>query len=1124
MRGQAFLMIGAAVVLAAGVSLFLVSSGGGPQARPDSARRSQAARSAAEPTPPAAPESGPRREPAERRTLQPAGPDPRGVLVRGRLVMSDGSPPPAEAEVRALAGKREVDFPETIGLLGGKEAYERLLKEGEARGRVRELGGWKPGHSTRSGPDGSFEIALPRDFPEFRFEVEADFAGHFRERRFSLDSPEVLAGVMLVLDAAARIEGRLTDGSGQTVRGARVALVEPLSHSLRRIKLERGTDAESDAEGRFVFRGVAPGEWVLAAVAEGLGYAKRRVDAVPREVARADLVLGQGVAIAGKVVDESGIGVAGARVQAIPPEWTPEVVRLEYGLCRTDAEGRFRISSLEPGPHHLRATKDGLLAKDPEPLVEVKGGEETSVTLVLTAGRHVAGRVVDEAGRPVGGATVTARPDWRSARGAGGAMRRTPFSQRAETGPDGSFRLTGLGEGPYEIVASRPEVATAERRNVAEDLEDLEIVLPGPTGVAGTVEDAASGSPVRRFTILLHRIERSAGSIGRSSEGSRAFLDEEGRFRFAGLRPGEYGVASRAGGFVEGQVEGIEVAAGGIRDGLRIRMERAAAVRGKVVTVAGDPVAEALVEVGEDGMFGETTTTETAPDGSFELLGLKPGEIRLAVKHEDFIERRLEPIALVAGGAIEGVLVTLSKGGGIEGTAVDAYGKPFQGWIRASRAGGRDAKRAAIDPEGRFRMEGMESGEWTACVQHHRKVNASTWTDEDGEARPVRVEDGRLTQVDFSEREKTKRVRGRVTRSGEPVAGAVVWIGPFLAARRPSFPHKTAETGPDGTFVLEGVVPGESKVSVDAPSGPDGSRSLATFEVTVVVPADSETFLEISVPTGGIEGRVRASPADRPLFSAAVEVEPLSMEETGRCGGSARTDRDGRFRLPGLPAGTYRVRARAPEDDACAPAVATDVVVADGALTTVDFDLQEEGRALVEVVDERGEPVREAWVVLRRVEEEEQLDPRGTPWVTDSAGLARMRRISPGTYYASAGELGGLVGFSDKDSVLPGRETRFRIRLVGGVEARVAVLDPEGQAVAEARVSFLDAEKRRVGAYLRDEEGAPPERRAARARLAAGEYLLRVSAEGFRAREQTVEVAEPSPWEIVVRLEREAPR
>jgi carboxypeptidase family protein len=1039
--------------------------------------------------------------------------------------MSDGSPPPADAEVRALTGKREFDFPETIGLLGGKEVYERLLKEGEARRRVRELGGWKPGHSARSGPEGSFEIALPRDFPEFRFEVEADFAGRFRERRFSIDSPEVLAGVTLVLDAAARIEGRLTDGSGQTVRGARVALVEPLAESLRRIQLERGADAESDEEGRFVFRGVAPGEWVLAAVAEGLGYAKRRVDAVAREVTRADLVLGQGVVIAGKVVDESGGGVAGARVQAIPPAWTPEGIRVEYGLARTDPSGGFRICSLEPGPHHLRATKDGLLAKDPELLVEVKGGEETSVTLVLTAGRHVAGRVVGEAGRPVGGATVTAWPDWRSARGAGAPMRRTPFSQRTETGPDGSFRLTGLGEGPYEIVASKPEVATAERRNVAEDLDDLEIVLPGPTGVAGRVEDAASGSPVRRFTILLHRIERSAGSIGRSSEGSRAFLDEEGRFRFAGLRPGEYGVSSRAEGFVEGEVEGIEVAAGGIHDGLRIRLERAAAVRGKVVTIAGDPVAGALIEVGqEEGIFADADSIETAPDGSFELHGLKPGEIRLAVKHEAFIERRLEPIALVAGGAIEGVLVTLSKGGGIEGVAVDTEGKPLQGWIRASRAAGGDAKRAAIDPEGRFRMEGMEPGEWTACVQHHRKVNASAWTDEDGEARPVRVEDGRITQVDFSERGKTRRVRGRVTRGGEPVGGADLAIRPSTAGGHSPFSHRSAETESDGTFVLERVVPGEAIVSVHAPGERDGSRSLVMFEKAVVVPADSEPFLEIPVPTGGVEGRVRTSPADRPLFNATIEVEPQSPDDLGRLGGSATTARDGRFRLAGLTAGTYRVRARGTEEDACAPAVTTDVVVADGALTAVDFALQEEGRALVEVVDERGEPVREAWVTLRRVEEEEREDPRGTPWVTDSAGLARMRPISPGTYYASAGELGGLVGFSDKDTVFPGRETRFRIRLVGGVEARVAVLDADGQPVAEPRVSFLDAEKRRVGAYLREEEGVPPERRRARARLAPGEYLLRVSADGYRAKEQTVEVAEPFPWEIVVRLEREPPR
>ncbi|MGH7150439.1 MAG: carboxypeptidase regulatory-like domain-containing protein, partial [Planctomycetota bacterium] len=437
---------------------------------------------------------------------------------------------------------------------------------------------------------------------------------------------------------------------------------------------------------------------------------------------------------------------------------------------RTDPAGGFRIPALEPGPHHLRVVKDGLLARDPEPLLEVKGGGETSVTVVLTGGHHVAGRILDPSGLPVPGATVTASPDWSSARGAGAPMRRTPFRQRTETGPDGSFRLTGLGEGPYEVVASQAEVASATRGNVAEDLDDLEIVLPGPTGVAGTVEDAADGSPVRRFTILPQRIERSAGSIGRSMGESRDFFDEEGRFRFAGLPPSEYAVVARAEGFVEGQVEGIEVAAGAIRDGLRIRLERGAGVRGKVVTVSADPVAAAVVEVDQEAMFGNAGSTETAPDGSFELRGLRPGEVRLAVKHEDFVERRLDPIGLVAGGTIEGILVTLSKGGGMEGTAVDAEGKPFQGWIEATRGGGEGARRAEIDRDGRFRMEGMGPGEWTARVQHHRKTGASSWAGEYGEARTVRVEEGRLVQVDFSEREKTRRVQGRVTRGGEPVA------------------------------------------------------------------------------------------------------------------------------------------------------------------------------------------------------------------------------------------------------------------------------------------------------------------------------------------------------------------
>ncbi len=1123
-RGRAFLLFGAVVALAAAASLFLVSSGGRPGDRPGSSRSLPAGGRAGGPTLAANPEDKPLREPAERSTLEIPGPTSRDDVVSGRLAMSDGSPPPAEAVVRAVTGDRRIDHPETIALLGGGEAYERLARGSGLLERVRSADGWTWRFQTASRPDGSFQLTLPRDLPEFRFEVEADLAAHLRERRFAPDSPELAEVVTLLLDPVAKVEGALVDAEGRPVRGGRVSLWEVVSSPVRHRPFQAPRRVDADDAGRFVFRGVVAGAWGVTALSSGFGVATREVTAVAGKATRADLVLPREGAIAGRVVDEAGRGVPDARVQASPPRAPSGLSEIDYGVARSREDGAFRIGSLRPGPHHLHAEKEGLLPGRTPERMEVPEAGEVATTVVLTEGHHVSGRVVEATGAPVPGAEIDVSPDRRSGPGAGVGR---GFERRwAASGSDGTFRVTGLDGGPYEIAVRQSDVATVFLRNVASDTEGLEVRIPGPTGIAGRVVDATGGVPLRRFRVRLERVERGAGWISHAGDADRRFVDEGGAFQLLDLRPAEYRVRAWAEGFVEGKVEGIEVAAGSVREGVEIRLERGASVRGKVLAAdSGEPIAHAQIEMERKGPRSTPyVRAQSAVDGSFELSGVRPGIVRLEVSHDSFLGGNSDSMSLRPGEALEGLIVSLARGGAVEGSALDDSGVPLKGSVQAVPPGGGAVKYARLDSGGLFRLEGLVPGDWSLALEVERPVQDPGIEEGPVDSRIVRVAEREIARVDFTRdsRETTCRVEGRVTRDGLPVAGAGIRLlrkaegGGFLSFAA------VGGTARDGTFAVERVPPGEIRVRVEVPAPTAEFTGRASFEVETAVPEAREHRIEVQVPTGGIAGIVRNAEAGKPIAWATIEAERVGEGESSSGNGTAAAAEDGRYRLLGLPAGSYRVTARGPEGERFAPR-SLGVEVVDGAVATVEFLLEEEEVVLIEVVDEGGRPVADRFVTLHRVAEAGE-EGRGQVWATDSTGVARPRAVEPGVYYAAAGDYGRGVGFSDVAEVRAGRETRFRVRLVGGVEARVRVIDGDGREVAGACVSFLDGEKRRVDAYLRKEEGVRSERRAACARLATGEYLLRVSAEGFHRREQTVEVAEPSPWEFVVRLEREAPR
>ncbi|HKB17206.1 MAG TPA: carboxypeptidase-like regulatory domain-containing protein, partial [Planctomycetota bacterium] len=916
--------------------------------------------------------------------------------MHGRLVLKDTGKPVSGALVRLRTWDEAFDCPETIALLGGASAVAELRREGRFEDALRAVGGWRVAFAGRSGEDGAFSIRVPPDFPQFRFEVEADFAflGEGTERWYAPGSPEAEAGIALRLESGGKIEGTIRSVAGSPLAGARVS-IDPSG---------RGRDRQVDAEssGRFAAGGLRPGRYGVSALGPGCAPAWReKVEVRGGEATSVSLDLPPEGFVSGRAVDEEGRGVPRARIDAKSQESVgPNPYAIGYGRAYADAEGNFRVGSLRPGKHTVTASRPGRLAAKGETVEVAAGFGVPDLKLVLAGGRALAGRVLDGTGAPVAEAEVTARTDRAAQRSRGLTRSRTWSAQSAVTAADGSFRLGGLDDGPFVVVASSKERGRTERKEVPAGDEALELVLEPATTLAGKVRDAETGEPVLRFDVELERRDPSRGANYREGQGSKTFATKDGLFEWTDRKPGTYRVLVAAQGYVSEDVDGIEAAAGERKGGIEVALKRGASIRGRVLDRAtGEPVADVSisaepVEVDEELERSRRRKSgdPTGPDGAFETAGLIPGKWRLRAWREGFVSARTDPIQVEDRGTVDGIEILLPRGGSVEGVAAGPDGAPYSGgraWatrIERSEEGeeirvlsgfgytGRGSSQGAeIDASGAFRIESLETGRYLVQA---RPAPVPGEPREEAERRTLRgfveVQEGALARVDFARPGGGCLVRGRVARDREGVEGVEVTLVPKewpkdREARSLLEPRLRTRTLAGGAFEIADAPPGEATVGARMGAG-------ASVSEKVVVPAGGELTVDLRLPLGEIAGRVVSEVDGSPIPRAAVAAYRLPKEgaEGGGAWTNATAGEDGRYRIRDLAPGAYRVRA-SPGFPAARDEKATNLAsdergpvdVGDAGATVVDFALPVGAKVLVEVRGSDGRAVANASVRLK---------------------------------------------------------------------------------------------------------------------------------------------------------------
>jgi len=349
-----------------------------------------------------------------------------------------------------------------------------------------------------------------------------------------------------------------------------------------------------------------PGPHVVMATREACVAITVRAD----EPAEHTLRLPRHGTLHGRVVDEDGVPLAGARVALARGSLAGEAT-----LATTAADGTF-AARLPSTLAFVFAEMRGHGRSQP---LQVRGmdAEEPPVELVLArATTTVRGVVTDDANRPIAGARVGVGFSPPPARPSGYSEPVRPPA--LTTDAHGRFTAEDIPPGEGVVMASAPGFASGAQPFVAElgQVTEVNLTLHAGTRVVGCVR-TADGAPVRDARVL-----RGAGARPLVTGRDGAFsLD---------VSPGHVTVEAQHARLGVARAE-LDLATGETAT-LDLILDELLVVAGRVVDARGDPQAGLWVTAFERTPL---PVVPTDADGRFRLIGCAPGPVRVEVRADE---------------------------------------------------------------------------------------------------------------------------------------------------------------------------------------------------------------------------------------------------------------------------------------------------------------------------------------------------------------------------------------------------------------------------------------------------------------------------------------------------------
>ena len=321
-----------------------------------------------------------------------------------------------------------------------------------------------------------------------------------------LPRPATAGELRLVLERGALLQGRVATAAGEPVPAVRVGV--------------SGAAASTNDDGLYWLEGAELGRQEVLFLHPSHGRVAKAFEIQPG-VNVLDVTFEPGVEVAGRVVDDTGKPVPGARV-----EMTPEN-RFDPRLYRdvTGEDGRFRLSQVVAGKYRLKAGANGF-AETERPGSSRCPATVSNLEVMLEKRAMLSGKILGLAAEQLAQVEVEARGD-------------NGVTVAAWTDGRGRYEVRSLASGDWTVTARLWDDQRQARTRVAIRRSDLEVTrdLEFENRLALTVQVLYDEEPLPDARVSLRGQRITAERT--------ATTDYEGRVHFDDLAPETYRLGLR---------------------------------------------------------------------------------------------------------------------------------------------------------------------------------------------------------------------------------------------------------------------------------------------------------------------------------------------------------------------------------------------------------------------------------------------------------------------------------------------------------------------------------------------------------------------------------------------------